>query len=220
MKTCTALFAATALLCGVASDQARAAPVAHDMAVMAAAPATPLAAPQLQAALRTLWHGHVVHTRDYALAVHAQQPAKAKAAADAVVANAKQLATAVGSFYGQSAADRTLQLLAGHWTGVKALTDARFAQDGTARQKAMAALNDNVDAIAVFFSGANPYLPENAVRSLFATHVAHHATEIQQIMAGDMQSEQATWKAMQAHMDVIADAMAGAIARQFPDKAH
>jgi hypothetical protein len=38
-------------------------------------------------------------------------------------------------------------------------------------------------------------------------------------MRGDMQAEASTWKAMQAHMDVIADALAGAIAQQFPDKA-
>src|SRR3546814_4302733 len=53
----------------------------------APAPATEDAAvpaPQLQAAMRDLWHGHIVHTRDYALAVHAGNDADAKAAADAV----------------------------------------------------------------------------------------------------------------------------------------
>jgi hypothetical protein len=49
--------------------------------------------------------------------------------------------------------------------------------------------------------------------------VAHHSTQIEQIMSGDMKGEQATWKAMQHHMDMIADALAGAIARQFPAKA-
>jgi hypothetical protein len=38
-------------------------------------------------------------------------------------------------------------------------------------------------------------------------------------MSGDMQGEKATWAAMQQHMDVIADALAGAIAKQFPAKA-
>lgn len=177
------------------------------------------AAPRLDAAMRALWHGHAVHTRDYALAVHAHDSAKARAAADAVVANARQIADAVGGFYGKPAGARMLELLAGHWGGVKALTDARAANDTAAERKAMADLQSNVTAIAQFLSGANPNLPESAVQGLMATHVAHHATQIQQIMAGDMKGEQSTWEAMQAHMDMISDALASAIARQFPDKA-
>jgi hypothetical protein len=176
-------------------------------------------APKLDAAMRSLWHGHAVHTREYALAVHAHDSAKAKAAADAVVANAKQIADAVGGFYGKPAGARMLELLAGHWGGVKALTDARAANDAAAERKAMADLQSNVSAIAKFLSGANPNLSENAVQGLMATHVAHHATQIQQVMAGDMKGEQATWQAIQAHMDMISDALAGAIAKQFPDKA-
>lgn len=192
-------------------------------ATAAPAPTTPAsavpAAPQLDAALRGLWHGHVVATRDYALAVHAHDAAQAKAAADAVVANATQLADAVGGFYGKAAGARMLQLLAGHWGGVKALTDARAAGDAAAERQAMADLQANTGAIARFLAGANPNLPERAVQGLLATHVAHHATQIEQIMSGDMQGEQSTWQAMQAHMDMISDAMAAAIAKQFPARA-
>lgn len=213
-------FLALAGACATAGIAATA-QASHDMAAMAqAAPATaPVAAPKLQAAMRSLWHGHVVHTREYAMAVHAHDAAKAKAAEDAVVANAKQIADAVAGFYGKPAGEQTLQLLAGHWGGVKALTDATAAKDAAAEQKAMADLNTNVTAITKFFSGANPNLPESAVQSLFATHVAHHASQISQIMSGDTKGEQATWTQMQAHMNTIADALAGGIAKQFPDKA-
>jgi hypothetical protein len=219
MKTRTWLLTMT-VACFATTGLALAAPAPHDMNAMAqAAPAATVAAPKLQAAMRQLWHGHVVHTREYAMAVHAHDTAKAKAAEEAVVANAKQIADAVAGFYGKPAGEQTLQLLAGHWGGVKALTDATAANDMAAEQKAMSDLNTNVTAIAKFFSGANPNLPENAVQSLFATHVAHHATQIQQIMKGDSKDEQTTWTAMQAHMNTIADALAGGIAKQFPDKA-
>lgn len=220
MKTLSTVLA-LALLSGASAVSAMPAPApAHAMAMQAAAPADVTAhAPKLDAALRSLWHGHVVHTRDYALAVHAHDRAKAKAAADAVVANAKQIADAVGGFYGKPAGAQMLQLLAGHWGGVQALTDARAANDAAAQSKAMTALNANVNAIAKFLSSANPNLPEPAVQGLLAAHVAHHATQIQQIMSGDMQGEQATWAAMQQHMDLIADTLAGAIAKQFPAKA-
>lgn len=39
-------------------------------------------------------------------------------------------------------------------------------------------------------------------------------------MKGDLADEETTWAQMRARMDVIADAMAGALARQFPDKVH
>lgn len=211
-------FAGACATAGIAAT----AQASHDMTAMAqAAPAAaPVAAPKLQAAMRSLWHGHVVHTREYAMAVHAHDSAKAKAAEDAVVANAKQIADAVAGFYGKPAGEQTLQLLAGHWAGVKALTDATAAKDAASEQKAMADLSTNVTAIAKFFSGANPNLPENAVQSLFATHVAHHASQISQIMSDDNKGEQATWTQMQAHMNAIADTLAGGIAKQFPDKAN
>jgi len=196
----------------------QAAPLTHEMAM--ATPNAPVTAPKLQAAMRGLWHGHVMHTREYALAVHAHDSAKANAATDAVVANAKQIADAVAGFYGKTAGDQTLQLLAGHWGGVKALTDASAAGDTAAEQKAMADLNTNVTAIAKFFSSANPHLPESALQNLFAVHVAHHAAQIKQIMSGDNKGEQVTWTEMQAHMNTIADAFANGIAKQFPDKAH
>jgi hypothetical protein len=212
MKTSTCLLAFV-----LASAFAGAAPA---MAMHSDTPAAAVpAAPKLDAALRTLWHGHAVHTRDYALAVHAHDTAKAQAAADAVVANAKQLADAVGGFYGKPAGDQMLKLLAGHWGGVKALTDAGATKDTAAQQQAMATLQSNASAIAKFLAGANPNLPESAVQGLMAAHVAHHATQIQQIMADDMKGEASTWNAIQAHMDTIADAMAGAIAKQFPAKA-
>ncbi len=191
-----------------------------DAPAQAAADATPApAAPQLQAAMRDLWHGHIVHARDYALAVHAADKAAAKSAADAVVANAKDIARAVAGFYGDAAGDRMLELLAGHWGAVKAMTDARAKDDKAGADKAMADLAANAGGIAKFLAGANPNLPEDTVRGLLLAHGAHHSSQIDLIMKGDAAGEATEWTAMQAHMDMIADALAGAIAKQFPDKA-
>lgn len=182
-------------------------------------PETSVPAPKLQAALRELWHGHIVHARDYALAVHAHKDADAKQAADEVVANAKQISGAVAGFYGKAGGDRMMELLGGHWGAVKALADARAKSDNAAADKAMADLTSNAGEIAKFLAGANPNLPEDTVRGLMLAHGAHHSQQIQQIMAGDVQGESTTWTAMQQHMDMIADALAGAIAKQFPEKA-
>ncbi|GAB3787629.1 hypothetical protein [Dyella agri] len=178
------------------------------------------AAPKLHAALRGLWHGHIVHTRAYAMAVKAGNQAAAAKAADDVVANAKQIAHAVAGFYGADAGKGMLQLLAGHWAGVKALTDAEHAGDKAASDKAMQALSANAGAIAKFLAGANPAnWPEATVRGLLLEHVADHHTQVGEIMSGDTAAEAKTWAGMQEHMDMIADALAGGIAQQFPAKA-
>lgn len=182
--------------------------------------ATTAAARKLQADLRALWNGHVVATRNYALAMKADDSAGADRAAQDVVANAQSISAAVAGFYGEPAGHAMLKLLGGHWGGVKALTDAHRTGDATAAAQALDALVANADDIAVFLAGANPHLPAGAVRGLLVAHGGHHASQTQQIMAGETVAEAQTWVTMQAHMDVIADALAGAIAKQFPDKAN
>ena len=177
------------------------------------------AAPKLHAAMRELWQGHAETTREYALAVKAGDAAAEKKAADAVVANAKQIADAVGSFYGADAGKKMLELLAGHWAGVKALTDAGKTGDNAASAKAMQDLAANADAIAKFLSSANPNLPESAVKGLMMTHAGHHSQLIGEIMKGDTAGAAKTFAAMQAHMNTLADALSDAIAKQFPAKA-
>lgn len=183
------------------------------------APQSATAAPQLHAAMRSLWHGHIMHTRAYAMAVKRGDSKAAKQAADDVVVNAKQIANAVGGFYGKAAGDQMLTLLAGHWGGVKALTDAEHAGDYAAHEKAMHQLTDNATAIAKFLSGANPNLPEATVQGLLMMHVADHEAEIDDIMAGNTAAEAQVWAHMQMHMNTIADALADGIAKQFPGKA-
>ncbi len=183
------------------------------------AAATAPASPKLHATMRELWQGHAETTREYALAVKAGDAAAEKKSADAVVANAKKIADAVGSFYGEAAGKKMLELLAGHWGGVKALTDAQKAGDTAAVSKAMQDLSANADEIAKFLSGANPNLPESAVKGLLVTHAAHHQALTGEIMKGDTAAAAKTWAAMQAHMNTIADALSDGIAKQFPAKA-
>lgn len=204
------------------SGLAFAAPTAfahQDSSAMTAASA-PATAPKLHAAFRSLLHGHIVATRDYALAVHAGNHAKAREAAAAVVANAKQISNAVAGFYGQAAGKQFLNLLAGHWAGVKALTDAAHAHDASAEQKAMQDLANNGTRIAKFLAAANPNLPEQTVQGLWMMHVNDHKTQVDEMMSNAPAAEQnQTWEHMEKHMDTIADALAGAIAKQFPQKA-
>ena len=211
---------ACALALGVALAATSPILAAHP-AQAAASSATAPAAPQLHQAMRSLWHGHIVTTRDYALAVHAGNQADAQKAADAVVANAKQIADAVAGFYGQAAGDGLLKLLAGHWGGVKALTDTTKASDTVGEQKAMNDLASNGTALAKFLAGANPNWTEGALQGALMMHVNDHKTQLDEMMSNAPVAQQAkSWTEMQHHMNMIADVLADGIAKQFPNKAH
>ncbi len=215
------LSIACALALGLAFAATAPVALAEPAQAAASAPAAAPAAPKLHAAMRSLWHGHIVATRDYALAVHAGNKADETKAADAVVANAKQIASAVAGFYGKPAGDGLLKLLAGHWGGVKALTDATKAGNTAGGQKAMDDLASNATAIAKFLAGANPNWTEGALQGALMMHVNDHKTQLDEMMSNAPKAEQAkSWTEMQQHMNMIADVLASGIAKQFPNKAN
>jgi hypothetical protein len=171
-----------------------------------------------QAALRDLWVGHIFWVREVVRNLAANDAAHANLAEQQVVANAKQIAGAIAPFYGQPASDQLFKLLAAHYGAVKAHAQATIAKDANAQKKAVDTLTANAGEIATFLSGANPNLPKDTLMGLLSAHGAHHVQQNQQIAAQDWAGEAKTWEAMKNHMYVIADALGGGIAKQFPDK--
>lgn len=169
-------------------------------------------------ALRDLWVEHIFWIRNYAIANQAANKAEAKVAADQVVANATQIANSIAPLYGQPAADQLLKLLAGHWGAVKHYSDASVAKDEKAKQAAVADLTSNAKAIAVFLSGANPFLPQATLVTLLSAHGGHHINQIDQLAAHDYAGEAQTWAMMRGHILTLADALTAALVKQFPDK--
>ena len=173
---------------------------------------------QASAVQRDLWIGHVFWVRNVVLETLAGNSAAAKAAENEVVANAKRLGASIEPFYGKAASDKLFGLLAAHYGAVKQYLEATVAGSPAKQDVAMKNLTDNAGEIAVFLSGANPNLPAATVRGLLLAHGGHHAQQIQQLLGKHYQQEGQTWEAMKIHMYVIADALAGALAKQFPDK--
>ena len=169
-------------------------------------------------ALRDLWVEHIFWIRSYVLATHAGDKAQQKIAEGQVLANAKALSESIAPFYGQAASDSLLALLAGHWGAVRDYNTATLAKSKAGQAKAVAAATGNAHEIAKFLSGANPYLPEDAVFGLLAGHFGHHVSQINQIAARDFQDEAVTWHAMRLRMFVISDAIADALVKQFPER--
>ena len=170
------------------------------------------------AALRDLWVGHIFWVRNVIVDSVAGNRDQAAAAEKEVVANAKQIAAAIEPFYGKEASDKLFGLLAGHYGAVKQYLEASSAGNKATQDAALKNLTGNAGEIARFLSGANPNLPFDTLNGLLLAHGGHHIQEIQQLRSKQYAEEAQTWDAMKQHMYVIADALAGALAKQFPAK--
>ncbi|MBI2294479.1 MAG: hypothetical protein HYU76_00195 [Betaproteobacteria bacterium] len=185
--------------------------------VVAQAPAAAKVA-ETGAALRDLWVGHIFWVRNVVVDTFAGNKKAAAAAEKEVVANARQIAGAIEPYYGKEASEKLFGLLAGHYGAVKQYLEATAAGSKAKQDAAVKNLTGNATEIARFLSGANPNLPFDALNGLLLAHGGHHLQEIQQLHGTQYAEEAQTWEAMKKHMHGIADALAGAIAKQFPAK--
>lgn len=168
------------------------------------------------AALRDLWVGHVFWVRNVVVSTFAGNQPAAAVAEQEVVANAKQIAAAIEPYYGKDASEKLFGLLAGHYGAVKQYLEATVAGNKAKQDAAFKSLSGNATEIARFLSGANPNLPFDTLNGLLLAHGGHHVQQIQQVQSKQYAQEAQTWDAMKNHMYVIADALAAAIAKQFP----
>ena len=189
--------------------------MAPAMAQQSAPPAASKAA-QADASIRDLWVGHIFWVRNVVVETLARNQLAAAAAETQVVENAKQIASSIEPFYGKPAADKLFTLLAGHYGAIKQYLTAGTNQ--AAKNAAMAAGNANADQIATFLAGANPNLPVETLKALLEAHVAQHEMQIDQLRAKQYAQEAKTWEMMKNHVYMISDALAGALAKQFPAK--
>lgn len=173
---------------------------------------------ELQMALRELWNGHVFWVRSYVIASHYKDTKAAKAADGKAVANARALADAITPFYGKAASDQLFQLLAGHYGSIKEIMKSSYGGDARGKSAAMKKLTDNAEQIADFLDGANPNLPKATVLPLLMAHGGHHVQGIDAVNNSNFAEEAEVWDAMLSHIYAISDAMAGALAKQFPNK--
>lgn len=172
----------------------------------------------LKAGLRDLWTGHIYWVRNVAVATKYGNSEAAKIAEAEVVGNAKAIAGSIEPFYGKAASDKLFGLLAGHYGAVKEYMSATYASDNAGKDAAREKLIKNANEIAVFLSGANPYLPKETLYGLLAAHGGHHMAQIEALNAKNYADDALVWKEMKSHMYVISDALAGGLAKQFPKK--
>ena len=186
--------------------------------VSPSATAHPAKVAETKDVLRDLWLGHILSSRNVAVATM-DKNAPARSAAEAgVVANAEQIARSIEPFYGKAASDKLFTLLAGHYGAIRDHLDATVAGSASQQEAAVKALTANAAEISTFLSGANPNLPKDTLMGLLMAHAAHHLTQFQQLKDGDYVHEAETWTGMKQHIYVVSDALTQALAAQFPAK--
>ena len=173
---------------------------------------------QTASALRDLWIGHGFWVRALVTETLSGNTAAAANAENQAVANAKQIAASIEPYYGKAASEKMFGLLAGHYGAIKQYLEAVAKANPSKQDAAKKAMVANAGEIAVFLSNANPNLPFDALQGMLLAHGGHHVQQIHQLKSKEYAQEAQTWEAMKNHMYGIADAMAVALAKQFPEK--
>jgi hypothetical protein len=172
----------------------------------------------LRSTLNTLFQEHIYLAAAATGAALGGREAEFKAAAAALDANSVSISKAIGSVYGQGAEDAFLPLWRKHIGMVVDYTVGVAANDKAKQDKAVADLIGYTQDFGAFLQSANPNLPKSVVADL----VKHHVVTLKEVIDAQASKDQAkTYTAMRiaaGHMQMIADPLAEAIVKQFPDK--
>jgi hypothetical protein len=175
-------------------------------------------AADLRATLDYLLGEHVLLASSATGAALGGRDTQFKAAAAALDANSVDISKAIGSVYGQGAQDAFLPLWRRHIGFVVDYTVGVATKDKPKQDKAVADLVQYTQDFGAFLASANPNLPKEAVADLVASHVLTLKDVIDAQAADDQPKAFTATRAAYAHMTMIADPLAGAIVKQFPDR--
>ena len=140
------------------------------------------------------------------------------AAKSALDANTADLQALVAAAYGQDGGAAFREHWDAHIAAYLEYIDAAKAGDATAKAAALDRVNQYASEIAAFLASANPNLDANAVTGLLQQHAGHLTGQVDAFTAQDYDGTYAKVREGYSHMFTAGEALAGAIATQFPDK--
>jgi hypothetical protein len=132
-------------------------------------------------------------------------------------ANSVALSQAIGSVYGDPAGQQFLALWRKHIGFFVDFTTGVAKKDQAAQDKARADLDGYRADFGAFLASANPNLTKQAVADELKPHVESLFSAIEAQGSKDPKAFDKL-RAAAAHMPMTAEVLAGAIAKQYPDK--
>jgi hypothetical protein len=175
------------------------------------------AAATLRRDMRTLWSDHVIWTREYIVAVVADQPDQ-QVAATRLMKNQEDIGAAVAVYYGQFAGATVTELLKAHISIAVDLITAAKAGDSAAQQRADQRWHRNAEDIADFLSKANPNWPRATLVAMMNTHLSTTTDEVAARLTKNWDADVRAFDAVYRHILAMSDALSDGIITQFPNK--
>lgn len=175
-------------------------------------------ASDLRASLVTLGVEHMQLTAsavDAALDGTKDAGAKGKA----LYRNGTDIGAAVGSVYGAEAETTFNGVWKLHLDEFVNYAVAGSKGDEAGKKAALAKIDsDYTKPLSAYLAKANPNLPEATLNTVLGDHVSMTAAMIDAHVAGDYEAEQTELQKATKHTEVIFSTLAGAIAKQYPEK--
>jgi hypothetical protein len=172
----------------------------------------------LRVALNNAFREHVVLAAFATNAALGGRTPEFQAAAGALDANSVDISKAIGSVYGKGAEDAFLPLWRKHIGMFVDYTTGVATKDAAKQKKAVDDLMGYTQDFGAFLNSANPNLPKNVVAELVKSHAVSLKEVVDAQGAGDQAKAFAGLRKAAAHMQMVADPLAGAIVKQFPQK--
>lgn len=172
----------------------------------------------LRTGLNSLFREHVFLAAAATGAALAGRDGEFNAAASALDGNSIDIAKAIGSVYGAGAEQAFLPLWRKHIGFVVDYTVGVATKDDRKKNKAVADLVQYTQDFGAFLASANPNLPKDVVANLVKDHVLTLKDVIDAQASGDMSKTFMAIRSAAGHMGMIADPLAAAIVKQFPER--
>jgi hypothetical protein len=172
----------------------------------------------LRAVLNTLFQEHVYLAAAATGAALGGRDDEFKAAAGALDGNSVAIGQAIGSVYGADAEKAFLPLWRRHIGFAVDYTTGVATRDQAKADRALGELIGYTGDFGAFLSAASPSLPKSVVADL----VKHHVVALKDVIDAQARKDAATTytaiRTAARHMHMIADPLADAIVKQFPEK--
>ncbi len=172
----------------------------------------------LRTALNTTLAEHVYLAAAATEAALSGRSTEFKEAAGGLDANSVALSKAIGSVYGADAETAFLALWRKHIGFFVDYTTGVAKKDQAMQDKAVKNLVGYADDFGAFLASANPNLPKDVVAGLVRSHVVSLKDVVDAQGKGDWATAYAKLRSAAAHMQMIADPLAIAIVKQYPEK--
>jgi hypothetical protein len=179
---------------------------------------TPIPVSELRAKLNTLLQEHAYLAASTTNAALGGRNSEFEAAAAALDANSVDLSKAIGMVYGAGAETAFLSLWRKHIGFFVDYTTGVATKDKAKQNKAVNDLVGYTQDFGAFLASANPNLPKAAVADLVKAHVLTLKDVVDAQASGDQRKAFTALRSAAGHMMMIADPLANAIAKQFPEK--